>query len=109
MCLVSVIRGYTQGMGDMRPTAASEVIESASKLMVGLGLAWWLLRQGYPSHIAAAGAIAGVTAGVILSLLALTVWTATHLSRDKGRDDPDRAGIFCANCWPSGCPSPWAP
>lgn len=71
VCLVSVIRGYTQGMGDMRPTAASEVIESASKLVVGLGLAWWLLRQGYPSHIAAAGAIAGVTAGVILSLLAL--------------------------------------
>lgn len=91
VCLVSVIRGYTQGMGDMRPTAASEVIESASKLVVGLGLAWWLLRQGYPSHIAAAGAIAGVTAGVILSLLALTVWTATHLSRDKGRDDPGQS------------------
>ena len=90
VCLVSVIRGYTQGMGDMRPTAASEVIESASKLMVGLGLAWWLLRQGDPSHIAA-GAIAGVTAGVILSLLALTVWTATHLSRDKGRDDPGQS------------------
>ena len=77
VCLVSVIRGYTQGMGDMRPTAASEVIESASKLVVGLGLAWWLLRQGYPSHIAAAGAIAGVTAGVILSLL--------------GRDDPGQS------------------
>ena len=26
VCLVSVIRGYTQGMGDMRPTAASEVM-----------------------------------------------------------------------------------
>ena len=91
VCLVSVIRGYTQGMGDMRPTAASEIIESGSKLVVGLGLAWWLLRQGYPSHIAAAGAIAGVTAGVILSLLALTVWTATHLSRDKGRDDPGQS------------------
>ena len=75
VCLVSVIRGYTQGMGDMRPTAASEIIESGSKLVVGLGLAWWLLRQGYPSHIAAAGA----------------VWTATHLSRDKGRDDPGQS------------------
>lgn len=90
VCLVSVIRGYTQGLGDMRPTAASEVIESASKLMVGLGLAWWLLRQGYPSHIAAAGAIAGVTAGVALSLLALSVWMLSHLSRDRGRDDPGR-------------------
>ena len=38
VCLVSVIRGYTQGMGDMRPTAASEVIESASKLVVGQGV-----------------------------------------------------------------------
>ena len=26
VCLVSVIRGYTQGLGDMRPTAASEII-----------------------------------------------------------------------------------
>lgn len=58
--------------------------------MVGLGLAWWLLRQGYPSHIAAAGAIAGVTAGVALSLLALSVWMLSHLSRDRGRDDPGR-------------------
>ncbi len=90
VCLVSVIRGYTQGLGDMRPTAASEIIESGSKLVVGLGLAWWLLRQGYPSHIAAAGAIAGVTAGVALSLLALSVWVLSHLSRDRGRDDPGR-------------------
>lgn len=90
VCLVSVIRGYTQGLGDMRPTAASEIIESGSKLVVGLGLAWWLLRQGYPSHIAAAGAIAGVTAGVALSLLALSVWMLSHLSRDRGRDDPGR-------------------
>ena len=90
VCLVSVIRGYTQGLGDMRPTAASEIIESGSKLVVGLGLAWWLLRQGYPSHIAAAGAIAGVTAGVALSLLALSAWMLSHLSRDRGRDDPGR-------------------
>lgn len=90
VCLVSVIRGYTQGLGDMRPTAASEIIESGSKLVVGLGLAWWLLRQGYPSHIAAAGAIAGVTAGVALSLLALSVWMLSHLSRNRGRDDPGR-------------------
>ena len=72
VCLVSVIRGYTQGLGDMRPTAASEIIESGSKL------------------VAAAGAIAGVTAGVALSLLALSVWMLSHLSRDRGRDDPGR-------------------
>ena len=90
VCLVSVIRGYTQGMGDMRPTAASEIIESGSKLVVGLGLAWFIMKQKNDTALAA-GAIAGVTAGVILSLLALTVWTATHLSRDKGRDDPGQS------------------
>ena len=36
VCLVSVIRGYTQGLGDMRPTAASEIMAAfcmASDLM----------------------------------------------------------------------------
>ena len=55
VCLVSVIRGYTQGMGDMRPTAASEVIESASKLMVGLGLAWFIMKQKNDTALAAGG------------------------------------------------------
>lgn len=88
VCLVSVIRGYTQGRGDMRPTAVSEVIESGSKLVVGLFLAWWLLRQGQPSHIAAAGAIAGVTAGVILSLLTLGLWALPRLPHTRGHDVP---------------------
>lgn len=37
VCLVSVIRGYTQGLGDMRPTAASEIIESGQQAGGGPG------------------------------------------------------------------------
>ena len=37
VCLLSAIRGYTQGQGQMLPTAVSQVVESAGKLVVGLG------------------------------------------------------------------------
>ena len=43
VCLLSAIRGYTQGQGQMLPTAVSQVVESAGKLVVGLVLALrWL-------------------------------------------------------------------
>ena len=46
VCLTSAIRGYTQGLGNMTPTAVSQIIESACKLLVGLGLCAFLLRKG---------------------------------------------------------------
>ncbi|MBQ3723996.1 MAG: oligosaccharide flippase family protein, partial [Oscillospiraceae bacterium] len=39
VCLMTPLRGATQGLGDMAPTAVSQVAESAVKLLVGLGLA----------------------------------------------------------------------
>ncbi len=35
VCMISVIRGYTQGMGNMKPTAASEINASTSKAVIG--------------------------------------------------------------------------
>ena len=46
VCLTSAIRGYTQGLGSMTPTAVSQIIESACKLAVGLGLCAFLLHRG---------------------------------------------------------------
>ena len=88
VCLVSAIRGYTQGQGNMKPTAASQIIESASKLVVGLTLAWLLLRWGRPSHEAAAGAIAGVAVGAALSLLVLGLYMLRQ-PRSHGTDVPE--------------------
>ena len=60
VCLLSAIRGYTQGQGRMLPTAVSQIIESSSKLIVGLSLAWVLTqRMQAPPETAAAGAILG--------------------------------------------------
>ena len=39
VCLLACIRGYTQGQGNMVPTAVSQVIEVVCKLFVGLALA----------------------------------------------------------------------
>ena len=46
VCLSAALRGYSQGLGDMVPTAAGQVAESAGKLLIGLGLCLYLLRQG---------------------------------------------------------------
>lgn len=90
VCLMSVIRGYTQGQGNMRPTAASEIIESLCKSVAGFLLAWLLLRRNYPKHIAAAGAIAGVTVGTAAALLALVIYLLGRRGRKPSRDVPER-------------------
>ena len=76
-CL-SAFRGYAQGRQYMTPTAVSQIIEALCKLVLGLALSMWLLRIGQPDYIAAAGAIAGVTAGTILSLVYMAIDYLRH-------------------------------
>lgn len=83
VCLTSAIRGYTQGLGNMTPTAVSQIIESACKLLVGLGLCAFLLRKGAAPETGAAGAIAGVTCGTALGLLFL-LWALCRCPRESG-------------------------
>lgn len=96
VCLISIYRGYYQGMKDMTPTAVSEVIDKACHLIVGLGLCYGIMSYGmneyyqkgtvfsipYQSEslarsallpISAAGAILGVTIGSIVSFLYLFI------------------------------------
>ena len=88
VCVLSAIRGYTQGQGNMRPTALSEIIESTTKLIVGMGLVWLLLRQGYSKHIGAAGAIAGVTAGTFLGMTVLLIYLLRRRYYRPSSDTP---------------------
>ena len=67
-CLAA-LRGYTQGHQNMTPTSVSQIIEAACKLLIGLSLAWWLVRRGEPPETAAAGAITGVTVGTMVALV----------------------------------------
>ncbi len=101
VCMLSAIRGYTQGRGDMRPTAVSQIIESTGKLLVGLTAAWLLTRRAAAPNMCAAGAISGVTAGAAVSLLVLAVWLLRSHGGKKARTSRTAAGRSCVRCWRS--------
>ena len=79
--ITSTYRGYFQGNQNMIPTAISQTIVAVAKLVIGFGLAWYLQEMGFSLPIVAAGAIAGVTVGTVLSSLYLFI---------RNRRDRDR-------------------
>lgn len=97
-CLAA-LRGYSQGHSNMAPTSVSQIIEALCKLVVGLGLAFWLVKQGKDPDVAAAGAITGVTVGTVVAL----VYMVLDFFLSRGREDthrtdrPDSAGSILAN------------
>ncbi len=82
-CVVSVYEGYGQGHGNMLPTAVKQIIEVTCKLVFGLAIAWWLLKQGYDAPIIASGAISGVTIGLGIALVVL-IFYKRKIDRDNG-------------------------
>ena len=83
VCIMSAYRGYTQGQGNMVPSAVSQIIEAAFKLIVGLLLAWYFISLGLGLDMGAAGAILGVTIGSVIAMLYMFV---NHIR--SRRDDP---------------------
>ena len=97
----SVYRGYYEGLGNMVPTALSQVLEALLKLGMGLFTAGWVIslcREEYAAQrtvlgfapptqeearffilaLGAAGAVLGVTAGTLVSLLYLVLRFRLH-------------------------------
>ena len=97
-CLAA-LRGYSQGHSNMAPTSVSQIIEALCKLVVGLGLAFWLLKQGKDPDVAAAGAITGVTVGTVVALAYMVLDFLLSRGREdtRGTDRPDSAGSILAN------------
>ena len=92
ICLVSAYRGFFQGQSNMTPTSVSQIFEAVTRLVVGLGLAWLVMKltgeaavraqgivlasgetaQDYGDiTFAAGGAILGVTLGSLISVVYL--------------------------------------
>ena len=92
ICLVSAYRGFFQGQSNMTPTSVSQIFEAVTRLVVGLELAWLVMKltgeaavraqgivlasgetaQDYGDiTLAAGGAILGVTLGSLISVVYL--------------------------------------
>lgn len=95
-CLMSIYRGYYEGLRNMIPTAISDIIEAVSKLVIGLSLAYAVVKFGMNEYytkgtvfgkvyeteslaksatlpFAAAGAILGITIGSVIAYLYLLI------------------------------------
>ena len=94
VCLLACMRGYTQGQGNMTPTAVSQILEALCKLGFGLSLAWYFLQIGQGVEMAAAGAILGVTIGTVMSMLFLIFYLVTHRNNTKSLDVPESSGTL---------------
>lgn len=63
--VMTIFRGFFQGLQNMSPSAVSQVLEQVGRIVFGVGLAVFLLPLGI--EYAAGGAAVGATAGGILA------------------------------------------
>lgn len=103
VCLTSSFRGYYEGLRNMYPTAASQVVEALGKLLFGMLFATQILQRGLDEYVrlgtvfgvpsasaahakldvlpyAAAGAIAGIALSTLMGTLYL--WLRHCVSGD---------------------------
>ncbi|MBQ2890275.1 MAG: polysaccharide biosynthesis C-terminal domain-containing protein [Clostridia bacterium] len=101
--IVSAFRGYFQGRQNMYPTAASEVIEALSKLVVGIVLAMFFMNMAVDKDLgvmvdfgaktvrsvldrtilSASGAIFGVSIGAAMSLVLMVIVYGVYVKKEK--------------------------
>ena len=99
--IMSVYRGYFQGMQNMLPTALSQFMEQAVRVAAGLGLAIVLLGMGV--EYAAAGATLGASIGPVPGILIIVIiyyvkrrknFELINESRAKGGETESAGGIL---------------
>ena len=104
VCIMSAFRGYTQGCENMVPSATSQIIEAAFKLLVGLTLAWYLLSQGFGVELGAAGAILGVTVSTVLAMGYMIFHHIRSHREGPFHDVPDGNGVLLKRILAIGIP-----
>lgn len=65
---MSTLRGLFQGYQNTVPTGISMIIEQIGRVIIGLGLAWFLLKETGSLGLAVGGATFGASAGAFLGL-----------------------------------------
>lgn len=73
--VLSIVRGYFQGLGNMYPTALTEIAEQVIKVAVGCALSW-AFRQNLA--LAVASTLFAVTVSEVISTAAAFLWYFKH-------------------------------
>lgn len=81
----SSIRGYFQGRSNMVPTATSQTIEAVTKVIIGVGLAFYIIQNFEVDRWAAVGAIVGVSVSAGLGAIYLLGCKFVQGRRDRRR------------------------
>ena len=89
----SSLRGYFQGRSNMVPTATSQIIEAVTKVIIGVGLAFYIIHNftQEPDRWAAVGAIVGVSISAALGaiyLLGFKFFQGRHDRRQNWAEEP---------------------
>lgn len=113
-CLISIYKGYYEGLRNMIPTAISEIIESIGKVVFGVSLAGLIMYFGlqeYKNHStvfgvyyeteslakdallpwASAGAVLGITLGAVAGYLYMLIKykkTGDHITLEELQESP---------------------
>ena len=90
-CVSASIRGYFQGYQRMVPTALSQFLEAAGKLIFGFLFAYRALAGGSTASVVAAAAGAGLTMGTFCSTIYL-VLVKLRDSAMRNRENPKSSG-----------------
>lgn len=69
--IAATFRGLYQGLGNMLPTAATQITEALTKLGFGVLLTYFAVRAGMGPEYVATAAISGTTISIVFSILIL--------------------------------------
>jgi len=72
-CVMSYYRGLYEGFENMTPTAVSDLLEALGKLILGYSFAFITLKLTNDLVLAAAAALFGITVGVAIAVIYLSV------------------------------------
>lgn len=101
VCVSSAIRGYFQGFQRMLPTALSQLIEAAGKLIFGLLFAHIALEQGVATEQVVAAAGWGLTLGTAISTLYLLIVKWRFDKKSKVSKCQNRQAVGYRTVWRS--------
>ncbi|MCD7927740.1 MAG: polysaccharide biosynthesis protein [Oscillospiraceae bacterium] len=90
VCVMSAFRGFFQGHFNMAPTGISQVIEALCKLIIGLGLAMYLVNVAGMAEYGSVGAIIGVSTGSVVALVFISIVFARHQRKSSLQPSEDR-------------------